>query len=413
MNTPIKIKKYLIIKKDRIFIFFFTSIYLYCNIISAFIFPSQKAAFIFFKLIPLLLVAIFFYKKKIIINKYHKDYLIAYALFIFLCILSSIFAEDHYIALRPVIINLLITLPLIFFFIFINTKEKFDFVIRIVTLFWIILTIYLIYLEISFIEYRNDITRVGHFQKGGITNFAFLGLALLLLEKNIYKFFIFINCILLVYLSFSLKLFLVFNLFIILILLFHKIRFANFWKFIFIILLTCFILQYEFILELIYNFDQYYYKIFVERFLVLFDKKDIFFTSYNASEINYAESDFNKNLEIRLDSLKIFLKNIIIGNGLESERVLIEQKTQAHSAIISILVGTGIIGFFLFFYPITKLFFLSYKHNYSEILIISILYIFYSAINPIYVNVSVVLVFFILFSLYNIKRYTTKGSIKI
>ena len=64
MNTPIKIKKYLIIKKDRIFIFFFTSIYLYCNIISAFIFPSQKAAFIFFKLIPLLLVAIFFYKKK-------------------------------------------------------------------------------------------------------------------------------------------------------------------------------------------------------------------------------------------------------------------------------------------------------------------------------------------------------------
>ena len=136
-----------------------------------------------------------------------------------------------------------------------------------------------------------------------------------------------------------------------------------------------------------------YYNIAYQRFLALFGHQDL---------SNYAINDVNNNISLRMESLKLFFNNPFFGIGLENERTIIG--TQAHSGLISILIGTGIIGFIFFYFFIFYILFLSFKYEYDDVIIISIIYVFFSLINPVHNNSPAVIVLFLASSLFILKR---------
>ena len=198
----------------------------------------------------------------------------------------------------------------------------------------------------------------------------------------------------LIYFSLSVKLLLLLTIFFASIILTNKKNLILF--FIFFISFYIFVDDSYFynLLNNIKIFFPQYYTITIERTIALFQFTDV---------SNYAIVDVNANIAARMESLKLFFNNPLFGIGLENERST-SINTQAHSGLISILIGTGIIGFLFFYFFIFYIFYMSLKYKYDDVKIISIIYIFYSLVNPTYSNPSAIIILFIASSLFILRR---------
>jgi len=379
--------------KITVVVFLFLAVYFYCNILSQMIYNSNSSIFIITKIISLFYSVIFFLllDKKNYINNHSKKWLLFYLLFILVCLFSAIFSKDQYISLRAIFINFTITLPLLIFHFYIDSERKFKIMIRLITIFYLLFSSVIIYNEF----YTNSLSRsfIGGYPKGGVVNLVILGLSLFVIEKKLFKLLIITLSILLIYFSLSVKLLLLLIIFFISILLINK---KNLMLFLFFFVLFYIFLSNSLFHNLLNNIEIYfpeYYNIVYQRFLALFGHQDL---------SNYAINDVNNNISLRMESLKLFFNNQIFGIGLENERTTIG--TQAHSGLISILIGTGIIGFIFFYFFIFYILFLSFKYEYDDVIIISIIYVFFSLINPVHNNSPAVIVLFLASSLFILKR---------
>ena len=155
---------------NKLIIFLFIAMYFYSNCLYIFFFPANAAIFIIFKIIPLtfmLLIILIF--KKILFNQYVKFYFIFYLLFIFTALISSVFAKDSYIAHRVMFINIFLTVPLLFFYNFVNSKDNFEFMIRLISILFLLFTSYTIVTELFFI---SNNTPLGTIKQLTVTGFS-------------------------------------------------------------------------------------------------------------------------------------------------------------------------------------------------------------------------------------------------
>ena len=386
-----------ILSTNNIFIIFFITIYIFCNVFSQALFPSQLFIFVLAKVIPLVLVFVaILLKGQININFYVKIWTLSLIFFLIIAFISSLFSEDPFIVYRTLFSIMFLTIPLILFLSFITSIEKFELMIRIISIIYLSFSFYILYVHyvLSPIEIAIMGT-IGTYAKGSVSNFILLGLSLCFLEKNLFKLLIFTTSIMLIYISLSVKLFLLLALF--LFLMFFSLNKKNI-IIIFAVIFFLFFLSYylpiENYLEYIKIFNPKIYFFVVERILVIAG-------STNVSD--YAYFDSLGNIDLRLKSFRLFFNNPIFGIGLENERVS-EVGTQAHNAFISILVGTGLLGFVCFYFFIFYVFFKSFKYKYDDVLKLVLIYLSYSIVNPTYSNGPATLLYFIIISLFVLKR---------
>ena len=65
------------ISKERLIILLFIAVYIYCNLVSPLLFPSDSEIFIITKIIPLILIGLFIFPiKKILLNSVSNIFLI-------------------------------------------------------------------------------------------------------------------------------------------------------------------------------------------------------------------------------------------------------------------------------------------------------------------------------------------------
>lgn len=380
--------------KRALIIFLFLATYLYCNIASPLIFPSEPNIFIVTKIIPLILISLFSLPiGKIPLTPISKIWFLCYFFFVLVSLISTGFSENPYISFRVLFINFFLTLPLLIFHNYINSMKNFELMIRIITIFYLIFCIIIIYNELFLLELSSK-AYVGGFKKGSVTNLGILGLTLFLLEKKTPKFFLIIFTFMILFFSLSVKFFLLTIIFLILTLLFHKKIVTLF--LIFLISFIIWLVDFSFTELLLYikNLTPEFYNTTIQRFIALFGYQDV---------SDYAISDVVGNIEVRLESLKLFFNNPIFGIGLENERVS-SIGTMAHSGLISILIGSGIIGFCFFYFFIFYVLLQSLKYKYNDVIIICIMYLFYSLANPIYSNPNTVIILFIASSLFILRR---------
>lgn len=389
------------IQNNKLIIFLFISLYLYCNYLFIFYFPANAKAFIIFKIIPVTFIFfIILIFKKIAFNSYIKMCYLFYILFVIAALISSVFSNDPYISYRVMFINICLTVPLLFFYNFVNSKDNFEFMIRLMSILFLLFTSYTIVSELFSVpndiplETIKQLTATG-FSKGSFKHLGFLGITLFLLEKNFIKYFLLINSFFVLYLTLSTQLVILYSVLMFLILMDSR----KYLFILFIFLTSLIILSFDtFFIDLlksIKDFNILFYVLVVERFLGLFGYQDI---------SNYANNDVAANIAIKLNSLKLFIDNPAFGIGLENERIYSGIDTMAHSGIISILIGTGLLGFIFFYGFFFYIFFNSIKYRYKEITNICILYFTHALMSPVYTVGISTLVIFIVSSLFILKR---------
>ena len=378
------------VNKNNIIITLFIGVYFLSNVTYQTFFPSDPIEFLIAKITPLILALFFILiKQKIIIkDDLTKLWYLSYFLFITSSFLFALFTFDILTAYKYLSINFFLTTPLLLFNFFINNNTKFELMIRVLSFCYLIFTLYVFYTFLTSVEIYH-IKNIGIISKGTVSNLVILGLSILLLEKNFfYKTLILIITILIVYYSNSVKAFFILLLFLTLITFNYKKKYFLILVIFFPIILILF--QNENFLYGVQN--QPYYNLTINRVIVLF----------GGVSSDYAMQDIQGNIELRARSFELYLKNPIFGIGLENERNIFG--TSAHSGVISLLIGTGIIGFILFFLFIFYILLKSFKYKYKDLQIIILMYLFWACVNPIYSNPNAILVAFIASSIFILRR---------
>ena len=173
-----------ILSTNNIFIIFFITIYIFCNVFSQALFPSQLFIFVLAKVIPLVLVFVaILLKGQININFYVKIWTLSLIFFLIIAFISSIFSEDPFIVYRTLFSIMFLTIPLILFLSFITSIEKFELMIRIISIIYLSFSFYILYVHyvLSPIEITLSGT-IGSYAKGSVSYFILLGLSLCFLE---------------------------------------------------------------------------------------------------------------------------------------------------------------------------------------------------------------------------------------
>ena len=358
----------------------------------------KKTVFILAKITPLVLITLaILFKGKIILNFYKKIWILSLIFFSIIVTLSSLFSNDAYLSYKTLFIILCLTLPLILFLDFITSVKKFEYIVRVISIIYICFSFYILYVEfiLSSQEMINDRSLVGGYSKGSVSNFVLLGLSLIFVEKNLFRLILLITSVLLIYVSLSVKLYIIF--FIFLFLSFFSLKKNNL---ISLLVLTTILLCLYYLfpigafLNYVKIFNPQIYFFVIERILVLFGSTNVG---------DYAYYDTLGNFDLRLNSLKLFINSPIIGIGLENER-LSEIGTQAHSAFISILVGSGLLGFVSYYFISIYIFFKSLKYKYYEVFKLIFMYLSYSIANPTYSNGPASLLYFLIICLFILNR---------